>query len=56
VQLEDLAQEPDQVNLPGALAGTYPSFARKLTRDLEVIFADPTANAILAAMRAERPR
>ncbi|HEV2263493.1 MAG TPA: 4-alpha-glucanotransferase [Stellaceae bacterium] len=56
VQLEDLAQETEQVNLPGAPAGAYPSFARKLGRDLDAIFADPTANAILAAMRAERPR
>ncbi|MGH6968805.1 MAG: 4-alpha-glucanotransferase, partial [Stellaceae bacterium] len=56
VQLEDLAQETDQVNLPGAPAGAYPSFARKLCCDLDSIFADPTANAILAAMRAERPR
>ena len=56
VQLEDLAQETEQVNLPGAPAGAYPSFARKLGCDLDAIFADPTANAILAAMRAERPR
>ncbi|MDE2229604.1 MAG: 4-alpha-glucanotransferase [Alphaproteobacteria bacterium] len=56
VQLEDLAQEVDQVNLPGASAGAYPSFARKLGRDLDTVFADPTANAILAAMRAERSR
>ncbi len=56
VQLEDLAQETEQANLPGAPVGAYPSFARKLGRDLDAIFADPTANAILAAMRAERPR
>ena len=56
VQLEDLAQEAEQVNLPGAPANAYPSFARKLDRDLDAIFDDPTANAILAAMRAERPR
>lgn len=55
VQLEDLAQEVDQANLPGTLAGVYPSFARKLGRDLETIFADATATAILAAMRTERP-
>jgi 4-alpha-glucanotransferase len=55
VQLEDLAQEIDQVNLPGAPADAYPSFARKLSRNLETIFTDQTANAILAAMRAERP-
>jgi 4-alpha-glucanotransferase len=56
VQLEDLAQEIDQVNLPGAPVGAYPSFARKLGRDLNAIFADATALAILTAMRAERPR
>ena len=56
VQLEDLAQETEQVNLPGAPAGAYPSFARKLSRDLDAIFAAPAASAILAAMRAERPR
>ena len=55
VQLEDLAQEIDQVNLPGAPAGAYPSFARKLSHNLETIFTDQTASAILAAMRAERP-
>ncbi|MDE2166893.1 MAG: 4-alpha-glucanotransferase [Alphaproteobacteria bacterium] len=56
VQLEELAQEIDQVNLPGAPVGAYPSFARKLGRDLDAIFADPTAEAILTAVRAERPR
>lgn len=56
VQLEDLAQETEQVNLPGAPANAYPSFARKLGRDLDAIFVDPAANAILAAMRTERPR
>ncbi|MGH6983260.1 MAG: 4-alpha-glucanotransferase [Stellaceae bacterium] len=56
VQLEDLAQEMEQVNLPGAPVDAYPSFARKLSRNLDAIFADPTANAVLTAMRAERPR
>lgn len=56
VQLEDLAHEMEQVNLPGAPVGAYPSFTRKLSRNLDAIFADPTTNAILTAMRAERPR
>jgi len=56
VQLEDLAQEEDQVNLPGTPGVAYPSFARKLGNELDAVFADPVANEILAAMRAERPR
>ena len=55
VQMEDLAMEREQVNVPGS-GDSYPSWRRKLSRDLEEIFAAPSTDAILRAVRAERPR
>jgi (1->4)-alpha-D-glucan 1-alpha-D-glucosylmutase len=54
VQMEDLALERQQPNLPGG--DRYPNWRRKLSRDLEAIFADPSTDAILGAVRRERPR
>lgn len=55
VQMEDLAMERSQPNLPGS-DDRYPSWRCRLTRDLDAIFADPRAISMLAAIRAERPR
>jgi 4-alpha-glucanotransferase len=55
VQMEDLAMESDQPNLPGS-GDRYPNWRRKLGRDLDAIFADSRAAALLTAIRAERPR
>jgi 4-alpha-glucanotransferase len=54
IQMEDLAMEREQPNLPGS-DDRYPSWRRKLSRDLEAIFADPATDAILGAVRKERP-
>jgi (1->4)-alpha-D-glucan 1-alpha-D-glucosylmutase len=55
LQMEDLALESDQPNLP-ASGDRYPNWRRKLGRDLDAIFTDSRAAALVAAIRAERPR
>lgn len=55
VQMEDLAMEREQPNMPGS-GDRYPNWRRKLSRDLETIFAAPSTEAILGAIRKERPR
>jgi 4-alpha-glucanotransferase len=54
-QMEDLAGDLDQPNLPGT-ADEYPNWRRKLSRDLEAIFADEGTAELLRRVRAERPR
>ncbi len=54
-QMEDLAGEADQPNLPGT-ADEYPNWRRKLSRDLEEIFAGEGLAELLRRIRAERPR
>jgi len=54
-QMEDLAREGDQPNLPGT-ADEYPNWRRKLSRDLEAIFGDGGIEGLLQPVRAERPR
>lgn len=55
VQMEDLAMEREQPNMPGS-GDRYPNWRRKLSRDLDAIFAAPSTEAILEAIRKERPR
>jgi 4-alpha-glucanotransferase len=55
VQMEDLAMEREQANVPGG-GDRHPSWRRKLSRDLDGIFAAPSTDAILGAVRRERPR
>ena len=55
VQMEDLAMEREQVNVPGS-GDSYPSWRRKLSRNLDEIFAAPSTETILGAIRKERPR
>lgn len=55
VQIEDLALEHEQINLPGTF-DEYPNWRRKLSRDIDAIFDDPAAQKLLAALRAERPQ
>jgi 4-alpha-glucanotransferase len=55
VQMEDLAGERQQPNLPGS-GDEHPNWQRRLSRNLDDIFADANATAILDAVRAERPR
>jgi (1->4)-alpha-D-glucan 1-alpha-D-glucosylmutase len=54
-QMEDLAGDVDQPNLPGT-ADEYPNWRRKLSRDLEEIFAGEGLAELLRRVRAERPR
>ncbi len=54
VQMEDLALEREQPNVPGT-DERLPNWRRKLSRNLEEIFASSSTDAILAAIRRERP-
>jgi 4-alpha-glucanotransferase len=53
VQLEDALFELDQVNLPGTV-DEHPNWRRRLRLPLESLFDDPTVQAVLGAVRAER--
>jgi (1->4)-alpha-D-glucan 1-alpha-D-glucosylmutase len=55
VQMEDLAMEREQPNVPGS-GDRYPNWRRKLSRELETIFASPSTDLILGAIRQERSR
>ena len=55
VQMEDLSLEREQPNIPGT-DDRLPNWRRKLSRNLEEIFAAPSTDAILGAVRKERPR
>jgi (1->4)-alpha-D-glucan 1-alpha-D-glucosylmutase len=55
VQMEDLALEREQPNVPGT-GDDQPNWRRKLSRSLDEIFALPSTDAILDAVRRERPR
>ncbi len=54
-QLEDLAEVLEQPNLPGTM-DEHPNWQRRLPAPVEDIFANPSAEATLAAMRQERGR
>jgi 4-alpha-glucanotransferase len=54
VQMEDLAGEERQVNMPGT-ADAVPNWRRKLGRDFVSVLEDARAAAILTAIRRERP-
>ena len=55
VQLEDLADELEQVNLPGTI-DEHPNWCRRLPRPFAEVLASDLATRIMAAMREERPR
>lgn len=55
VQMEDLAMEREQANVPGS-GDRHPNWRRKLSRELEIIFAAASTDTILGAVRRERPR
>jgi (1->4)-alpha-D-glucan 1-alpha-D-glucosylmutase len=54
VQMEDLVLERNQPNLPGT-GDLYPNWRRKLSHELDAIFANPHAASLFAAIRRERP-
>jgi glycogen operon protein len=53
-QVEDLAGEREAVNLPGTDT-ERPNWRRRLASPIETLMDRPGAQAILAALRAERP-
>lgn len=55
VQMEDVAMELEQPNIP-ASGNAHPNWRRKLSREVDDVFADPRAAAIFDAIRRERPR
>lgn len=54
IQIEDLAGELEQPNLPGTVDG-HPNWRRRLPMTVEALFASPLACRILEAVRRERP-
>ena len=54
VQLEDLADELEQANLPGTI-DEHPNWRRRLSRAFDEVLASDHAVRIMAAMREERP-
>ncbi|MGQ9370589.1 4-alpha-glucanotransferase [Azospirillum sp. ST 5-10] len=54
VQLDDMTDEPDQINLPGS-TDEYPNWRRKLSLTLEELADDPLAGALASIMAAARP-
>jgi (1->4)-alpha-D-glucan 1-alpha-D-glucosylmutase len=55
VQLEDVAGEGEQANLPGT-DGTHPNWQRRLSVRLDAILAGPEMQRIAALVAAERGR
>ncbi|HEY1505657.1 MAG TPA: 4-alpha-glucanotransferase [Stellaceae bacterium] len=55
VQMEDLALEREQPNVPGT-DERLPNWRHKLSRNLDEIFAATSTEVILGAVRKERPR
>jgi 4-alpha-glucanotransferase len=53
VQLDDLASEIRQVNLPGSTAD-YPNWRRRLGRSLQEMTSDPEISQMIAAIAGER--
>ncbi len=53
VQLDDLANELHQANLPGSTSG-YPNWRRRLSRQLEDLLGDPAIRAQMAAIASAR--
>lgn len=55
VQIDDLASEAAQINMPGT-TGSYPNWQRRLSLPIAQIAVGPAGSAILEAVRAERPQ
>jgi len=56
VQLEDLLGELDTPNLPGAADSAYPSWCRRLNRELMAWLKDPTVLGFTQVVCGERRR
>jgi 4-alpha-glucanotransferase len=55
VQLEDLALQPEQTNLPGTTT-EHPNWSRRLEQDSDGLLGGPFAQRLLRMLREERPR
>jgi len=55
VQLDDLAGQRHQANLPGSI-GEYPNWRRRLPRPLEELLADPRLQDAMTGIAAARPK
>ncbi|MBU0717851.1 MAG: 4-alpha-glucanotransferase, partial [Planctomycetes bacterium] len=47
ISLDDLAGETDPVNLPGVRLSQYPSWSRRMGKDVESILADEAVLSLL---------
>ena len=56
VQLEDMLQQPYQINLPGTVEPAYPNWQRRITMPLEDLLTEPRVQATLEGLKVERPR
>lgn len=56
IQLEDMLQQPLQVNLPGTVEPAYPNWRRRIELPLEDLVGDPRVLETTEALRTERPR
>jgi 4-alpha-glucanotransferase len=55
IQLEDLAGERDQANLPGTTEG-HPNWRRRLSLPVDRLLASPEVKRFAAAVSQERAR
>jgi 4-alpha-glucanotransferase len=55
IQLDDLASEQQQANLPGSTAG-YPNWRRRLERSLDALLGDQEVGEAMAIIARERRR
>jgi 4-alpha-glucanotransferase len=53
-QIDDIAEEPEQVNLPGTMPDQYPSWSRRLSLGLEAMREDPRWVKLAEQMEQER--
>ncbi len=55
VQLEDITQQPIQVNVPGTSESQFPNWRRKLLVDLDALAHDPRLLSLVDVMHQTRP-
>jgi 4-alpha-glucanotransferase len=54
ISLDDLAGETEPVNVPGLPHEVFPSWSRRMARDVSDLATDPLVQRTLAAVRAVR--
>ena len=53
MQLEDIAAEVEQMNLPGTV-DEHPNWRRKLAKDTDALFADPAVQRLVQSIARAR--